>query len=71
MPTTKTRRAKTTATTELTITTEQILALQTEAAQHGDDAQVRLCRQALDGNEVALRKCAKAIDDARAMDDSE
>ena len=64
--------------TGMTITIEQIEALRTEAAQHGDDAQVDICDAALsdirtgarDAGAVKWTKlCADAILAARAMDD--
>lgn len=52
-----------------TITDEQIELLSTEAGQHGDLAQVELCRRALDGDAAARQACARAIDNARANED--
>lgn len=49
------------------VTNEQIEALEIEAGEAGDAAQVELCRAALDGNEVARAKCERAIADAQAQ----
>jgi hypothetical protein len=69
MPTTKT------AATE-TLTDDMIRALRDEAGEHGDDEMVACCDDALSGlrgdNMIAARQeCARAINDARAQDDSQ
>jgi hypothetical protein len=52
------------------ITTEQVRALMAEAAQAGDDAQVAICRRALDGSKRALAECRRVAASAQAQDDS-
>ena len=53
------------------ISAEQIAALRTEAAQHGDLEQVDLCDRALSGNDPeALNECARVIRDALAQEES-
>lgn len=44
------------------ITDAQIRALSTEAAEHGDLAQVAVCERALDGDGAARAECARVID---------
>lgn len=61
----------TTTLTAATITDEQIRNLCVRAGEHGDLDMVRVCRKALDGSKVMRTKCAKVINDAAAMDDSE
>jgi hypothetical protein len=53
----------------LTITDDMIRALSAEAAEHGDDAQVEICRMAIYGDNLARLACVHAINDARAMAD--
>ena len=48
---------------------EQIEALRREAAAAGDDAQERICTDALRGNQAARRACAAVIAEARAQQD--
>ena len=40
---------------------QRIALLRDEAAAHGDEAQVHLCTQALNGSHTAARKCVAAI----------
>lgn len=54
-----------------TITLAQIEALSTEAAAHGDLAQVAICDRALAGDESAMAECERVIRDAQAQDDSD
>jgi hypothetical protein len=54
-------------TTTETLTTKQIETLRTEAARHGDHAQALICDRALQGDEAARAKCAKAIESAQAQ----
>jgi hypothetical protein len=71
--------AKTTTATDRvleTLTDEQIEALQREAGQAGDEAQVAICERALDRSrystavrETARRECARVIAAAQAMVD--
>lgn len=49
------------------ITTAQVEALEQEAAQAGDDAQVAICRRALDGSQRAWRECQRVIRAAQAQ----
>jgi hypothetical protein len=56
-----------TTTNNETLTTKQILALRTEAGQHGDRRQVALCDAALEGDESARAECARVISDAEAQ----
>jgi hypothetical protein len=58
-------------TTTKTVTTAQIRALRTEAAQAGDQAQVEICDRALDGDEAAVAECARVIAAAQAMADEQ
>ena len=51
------------------ISDKQIEALKNEAAVAGDLAMVRTCDRALDGDESALRDCARVIADAVSMAD--
>ena len=51
------------------VTDEQIDRLHTEASNVGDEAQVRLCERALDGDKEARRECARVIQAAAAMND--
>lgn len=48
-----------------TITTAQIKALQTEAAEAGDMRQVAICDRALNGSVRARSICARVIRSAR------
>ncbi len=48
-------------TSEATVTTAQIKALRTEAAQAGDLAQVAVCDRAIEGDESAVAACTRAI----------
>ncbi len=41
--------------------------LQEEAAAHDDVVQVELCELALNGDQGAMARCVKAIDDAEAQ----
>lgn len=50
------------------ITDSQILQLQREAAEAGDEEQVALCERALRGSQSARVACNNAIADARAME---
>ncbi len=52
---------------ETIITDEQIKALRTEARSAGDAAQVRICNDALSGDDDARVECARVIADAAAM----
>jgi hypothetical protein len=49
-----------------TITDAQIAALRDEAGQAGDDAQVKICTAALDGDTAARSECERVIADATA-----
>lgn len=49
----------------IVILDEDIIALEQEAAQAGDDKQVGLCRAALDGNQAAWIACERAIIEGR------
>lgn len=51
--------------------TEQLEALQAEAAEHGDEEQVALCARALNGDTDAQGACLRVLADAAAMDDGE
>ena len=53
--------------TEREVTDEQILALSREAAEAGDEDQVKICERALRGNVSARAKCACVIADAEAQ----
>lgn len=63
--------------TSTTITSEQIEALRTEAAQAGDNRLVETCDVALDhasrgiDPSPAIETCVDVINAARAQDDSE
>ena len=46
---------------------EQIEALQTEAAEHGDFAMVEICADALSGDADAIAECANVIAEAAAQ----
>lgn len=49
----------------MSITTEQVRTLRTEAGANGDQAQVAICNSALDGDEAAWKECERVIQDAR------
>lgn len=51
----------------ITITTEQIQTLRSEAAEAGDAKQVEICDRAIDGDAAAIRECARVIADAAAQ----
>ena len=51
------------------ITNEQINALRTEAAEHGDREQVSICDAALRGDAAALAECQRVLEDALAQQD--
>ena len=53
----------------ITITDEQIINLRAEARAAGDEAQARLCTEALRGDDEARAACERAICDAAAMAD--
>jgi hypothetical protein len=53
------------------VTDEQISDLMDEATMAGDEAQVVMCQEALNGNDVARAECAKAIDNAKASASAE
>lgn len=53
----------------ITITDEQIINLRAEARAAGDEAQARLCTEALHGDDEARAACERAIRDAAAMAD--
>lgn len=53
--------------TTKTVTDQQIIALMTEAGEHGDIEQVTLCRRALDGSKTARRECQRVIVAANAQ----
>jgi len=44
-----------------------IEALRAEAAEAGDDAQVRLCDKAIAGDDEALARCTLALRNARYL----
>lgn len=46
-----------------------IRQLSREAAEAGDLEMVAICERALAGDELALEKCARAIENTQAMDD--
>jgi hypothetical protein len=50
---------------------DRLEALEREAGEAGDIAQVDLCRLALAGDSHALRLCLRALADAEAMRDDE
>jgi len=52
-----------------TITDEQLQALRSEAAAHGDEEQVAVCARAMAGDVEALDECARVIAEAAAQDD--
>lgn len=52
------------------ITESDIRTLGEEARAHGDYEQYKLCKQALEGDESALRLCYEAILSAIAMEES-
>lgn len=52
---------KSTQTTTIEISDEQIEALRDEAGQAGDLEQVKLCKRALKGDEQARAACEQAI----------
>lgn len=54
-------------TTIQTVTDEQIATLRSEAAAAGDDAQVRICDRALDGDDSARAECVRVICEAGAV----
>lgn len=50
----------------MNVSDKQIEALRAEAAEASDDAQVRICDRALNGDKRAVYLCAVAIRDAKA-----
>lgn len=52
----------------MTITTDQIQSLRTEAGQAGDLDQVAICDRALDGDADAITECERVIEAARSME---
>lgn len=53
----------------MSITNDDIKALQNEATQAGDDAMADICRKALQGDSDARTECERVIDNARAQED--
>lgn len=56
-----------TQTTEATITRQQLIALQREAAMAGDAKMCMIAGRALSGYAVAITQCVIAINDAEAQ----
>lgn len=52
----------------MSITTTQIEALRTSAAEAGDLDMVQVCDRALAGDEAALIECERVITDAQAAE---
>jgi hypothetical protein len=49
------------------ITLQQVERLRVQAAEAGDTEQVAICNRAIDGDESAVRECARVIRDAEAQ----